>query len=265
MLPGRLALAAGIFFALFGQALAGADVPSLFRPLILDGHQLKWGEPRLGSAARVTYAVVTTERRFPGARNCAAIRPLDGILAFNRIADATFRAELARAFEAWQAVAQIAFVPGSPESAHILIGAQVKPRGRAFTNVSYDERADAPSGVRRLTKALICLNPDKRWKVGFDGNLNVYDLRYTLMHEIGHAIGLNHPEVESVLMHFGYNETFRTPQAGDIQGAVAVYGPPEAAPTMASKSPRAPVQAESLRNWGEAAFDTRIGRALVGE
>ena len=42
--------------------------------------------------------------------------------------------------------------------------------------------------------------PDKPFnellKIGFDGNLNIYDVRYTLMHEIGHGIGLEVHEVE---------------------------------------------------------------------
>jgi hypothetical protein len=252
----RLALVAGAFFAILGQASAGADAPSLFRPLILDGHQLKWGQPKLGSGARVSYAIVTGERHFPGARNCAGIKPVDTILTSNRIAASTFREELAQAFAAWQTEAGITFEQSDPESADILIGAQIMPRGRAFTNVSYNEEATTP-GVRSLTKALICLNPSERWKIGFDGNLDVYDLRYTLMHEIGHAIGLNHPEVQRVLMHFSYHEKFRSLQEGDMQGAIAVYGPAAPAPMLASR-PTNPLRAYHVTNWGEVAFDTRL-------
>jgi len=79
--------------------------------------------------------------------------------------------------------------------------------------------------LRPIDRSLICFNPVKRWKVGFDGNLNVYDLRYTLAHEIGHAIGLDHPGPHGQIMSIHYQEGFRTLQAGDVSGAVRIYGP----------------------------------------
>ncbi|MGH6923346.1 MAG: matrixin family metalloprotease [Propylenella sp.] len=246
---------AGALLALLGQAAAGGDARSLYRPLILDGHQLKWGEPNLGSEASVSYAVVAREMTFPGARNCSGIGPVGVLLSENRIADSEFQAELAQAFRAWETVAGITFVRADAESANILIGAQIEPRGRAFTNVSYDKTAKSQE-IRSITRALICLNPAKPWKTGFDGDLEVYDLRYTLMHEIGHAIGLNHPQVRTVLMHFSYREKFRTPQAGDVEGAIALYGPSVAPSTVANAS-AAPDKAADAEGWGEVAFSER--------
>jgi hypothetical protein len=52
----------------------------------------------------------------------------------------------------------------------------------------------------------------------------VYDLRYTLTHEIGHAIGLDHPGTTSQVMSYRYEERFATLQPGDIRGAAALYG-----------------------------------------
>jgi hypothetical protein len=68
------------------------------------------------------------------------------------------------------------------------------------------------------------MNPEQAWKVGFDGDLEVYDIRYTLMHEIGHAIGLDHPGVPGELMDFRYLETFSSLQPGDRAGAASLYG-----------------------------------------
>jgi predicted Zn-dependent protease len=244
---------AGALLAFLGQAAASAD--ALYRPIVLDGHQLKWGEPKLGSQAGVSYAVVATEMTFPAARNCSGIGPTDVLLSSSRIAASAFQAELAEAFRAWETVDGITFVRGDAESANILIGAQTEPRGRAFTNVSFDRTTKSP-GMRSLTRALICLNPAKPWKIGFDGDLEVYDLRYTLMHEIGHAIGLNHPAVRTVLMHFSYREKFRTLQAGDVAGAVALYGPSVAPSTVASAS-AAMRSAADAEGWGEAGFSDR--------
>lgn len=247
-----VALAAGALAGLVGQSASGKNLLVAYRALILDGHQLKWGAPQRGTPADVTYALVGGERHFAGARNCSRIQPMDALLAANSVALPTFRSELRQAFRAWESVAAINFTPGDPQSADILIGAQIRPRGRAFTNVSYDKAGTKP-GTRSITQALICLNPAERWKVGFDGNLDVYDLRYTLMHEIGHAIGLNHPAISSVLMHFAYREDFRVPQAGDVDGAVALYGAAPA-PSDVASAPKATRAADSRRTWGEAAL-----------
>ena len=123
----------------------------------------------------------------------------------------------------WQAAANINFRAAKvPLTAHILIGAEVEPVGWAFANVSYEAgSADSPKSI---SQSLICLNPLKRWKVGFDGDLKSYDLRYTIAHEIGHAIGLDHPAVDGQIMGYRYEEQFRDLQPGDIAGAVLLYG-----------------------------------------
>jgi hypothetical protein len=149
--------------------------------------------------------------------------------------------EIAAAFAMWERAANISFqAVEHPAVADILIGAQAEPKGRAFTEVIYDRKAAAaalgagvlsppdaramPGSIRRIDKALICLNPDKPWKVGFGGDVEVYDLRYTLAHEIGHAIGLDHPSPSGQVMGFAYEEQFRVLQPGDLAGAIAIYG-----------------------------------------
>jgi hypothetical protein len=71
---------------------------------------------------------------------------------------------------------------------------------------------------------LICLDPTQPWKIGFGGNPEAYDIRYTLAHEIGHAIGLDHPGPTGELMSFSYGEGFRVLQPGDVAGAILLYG-----------------------------------------
>lgn len=66
--------------------------------------------------------------------------------------------------------------------------------------------------------------PRKQWKIGFDGDKDVYDIRYTLVHEIGHAIGLDHPGPEGQLMGFRYTEAFADLQPGDLRGIRQLYG-----------------------------------------
>jgi len=249
-----LLAAASVFCAsLSGPAFAGTLAG--YRLLVLGGQTLKWGLPSFGSGAIVTYALAREERTFDGARNCGAIRPIDGLLADNHVGKALFERELADAFNAWEKVANIKFRPGNPADADIVIGAQRDPIGRAFTNVAFDTPV-TKNGVDNISGAVICLNPEQHWKVGFDGNLAVYDLRYTLMHEIGHAIGLNHPGPEGGIMGFVYNEAFATPQAGDIKGVVSLYGVPKQTveAKVITKSP--PRRAGAYR--GEAALPAPV-------
>jgi hypothetical protein len=227
-------------FALTGAGtfVSVAQAEPSFLLLKLDGAYVKWGDPVLGTGAKVRYSLVTDRREFSGARNCGDMSPLEPTLRHVGINPDQLRSETAAAFAMWERAADIQFeAVADPEQADILIGAQTFPVGRAFANVAY--RRDEHGDTRRIDKALICLNPKQPWKVGFGGNANAYDLRYTIAHEIGHAIGLNHPGPSGQLMGFKYAESFRGLQAGDLGGAVALYGSRDGTATAASPAGRA--------------------------
>ncbi|MEL6289242.1 MAG: matrixin family metalloprotease [Pseudomonadota bacterium] len=222
--------------------------PRTYRHIRLPEGNVKWGDPRRGAGATVRFAVLTEPARFAGARNCPRLLPIIGYETRLGVSAPAFDRALRRAVAAWEAVADIRFERvAKADAAHILIGLQQRPRGRAYANVSTSLH-DRPPAIRtrkpptkpaaeklppgknqppvvRLTRALVCLNPTAAWKVGFDGDLDRYDLRYTLIHELGHAIGLDHPRDRGQLMHFRYSEAFRGLQPGDIAGVRALYGP----------------------------------------
>jgi hypothetical protein len=194
-----------------------------FRLLNFGGHHVKWGDHALGSGATVSYAFVGEAMHFRNARNCANVVPVDALTTRSEISLAALKEEAAAAFRIWEEVADIEFFAiDDPAKADILIGAQAHPVGRAFANVVY--RSPSEKGVKLLDRAVICLNPAHRWKIGFDGNTEVYDLRYTLVHEIGHAIGLDHPNPSGQVMSFRYNELHSDLQPGDLLGVTVLYG-----------------------------------------
>jgi matrixin len=215
---------------------ATADVAT-FKLLTLGGNRVHWKSSRNEQGPTLYYALENETREFPDARNCRKLTSLDALEPLSHLAGGVIQLEVSRAFAMWQAAANINFREAeTPATADILIGAQVEPEGWAFTNVSYDARSR--DAIKPISRALICLNPLKSWKVGFDGNLTSYDLRYTIAHEIGHAIGLDHPDEDGQIMGYRYHEQFRQLQPGDFAGAVLLYGSrlPEAVIADADKS-----------------------------
>jgi len=200
-------------------AYAGEDG---YRLLELDGYKVKWGGTQLGVGASVSYAFAGETLQFDDARNCADLAPIETLLGKD-LSMETLTHETAAAFRVWERAAGLSFHQvADVRDADIILGAQGQPSGRAFANVTY--APDLQEGVRTIEQALVCLNPDHEWKVGFDGDQDVYDIRYTLIHEIGHAIGLDHPGPSGQLMAFRYTEDFDNLQPGDLRGVQLLYG-----------------------------------------
>jgi len=224
-----------------------------FSPLKLDGLLVKWGKAELGTPAHVTYAFIESPFVQDNARNCRSMDSVDRLARHTGYTSEEIRKEAAAAFRLWEDASGLTFEEvGSIGAANIVVGVQSLPRGYAFTNVQYDKD---PSGIQEravggdrglnrpglelteekafsgepkiaeITRSAVCLNPVHNWKIGFDGDLKSYDLRYTFAHEIGHAIGLDHYLRGSSIMHFKYREEFRALQASDIEGVQWLYGP----------------------------------------
>ena len=240
---------------------AEAQEASVFKILKLEGNQVRWRVSRNSAPLVVTYRIATETLEFPGARNCRKMTGFDDLSEKSGISSAALKAELAEAFSMWEAAANITFKE-APEGvrADILVGAQAEPEGWAFADVFYDLASAEP--MKPISRALVCLNPLRGWKIGFDGDLRKYDLRYTFAHEIGHAIGLDHPSGGDQIMGYRYEERFRALQPGDVRGAVALYGAaPLAELTRPELSPKGAQPASSARRfakrWGTRGFTAR--------
>jgi len=213
-------LAALGLLALCVAAPAGA---AGFRLLRLDGAGLKWGDTRLGTGAEVTWGFATGDAAFPDAINCKRLAPIAGLgpvwggdpERLTRIA--------AGAFAMWSRAADLDFRPAAPgEVPDILIGAEGVPEDVAFANVWH---GPASRGVAPLTRATICLNPEQAWSAGpGPAPEGALDLETVLAHEIGHAIGLDHPGAKGALMGYSNQGSIDHLMPGDVAGAVALYG-----------------------------------------
>lgn len=222
------------------QSVAADPSPrSTFEPLRIRGQFVRWFPGQSGQVA-LTYAIVNRESvSTPDAANCKYMRPPGHVLKSSGIGTARFREILRSAFDTWQQAANIRFAEVEDVSAaDIVIGEQSEPVGFAFTNVTPGDRVE--NGFREIRKGAICFNPLRRWKDGPGGDTSVFDLGYTLKHEIGHVIGLDHPSRRGQLMSFRYSEDLTELTAGDAAGAAFVYGaPPIASDNKLIKQARA--------------------------
>ncbi len=236
--------------------VCSAEAGTLLR---VEGRMIRWASETPGATTVVTYAIlnspytVHSDKNILSPSNCARMHAFGDIVSSSpAVAEEKAKAELEAAFHAWENVANITFVEvANPSLANIVIGAADDPGGRAFANLSYisekgvtpvtmalgkpaqpnlpSENATDDTSVVPIDQAYVCLNPKSKWKASFDGNLDVYDLRHTFTHEVGHAIGLDHPDSSGAVMAFRYDERVRELQPSDIAGVQKLYGAREPA------------------------------------
>ena len=216
-LRSLLVLAAVAAFA------APSHADDVYRLLQVDGHSVKWGAPKPGTGATITYRLAASASS-AGSVNCRQITPIEPLLARSRISRGTFDRALGGAFQAWEAVANLRFVRvPNDRQANLTIGAEKTPDGIAYSDVT--PASSTTASISPLDKAVICLNPRVHWTARLALKKDdAKALGYVLMHEIGHVLGLDHPGPTGELMSFEYSQNVRTLQAGDIAGIISLYG-----------------------------------------
>lgn len=208
---------AALVAAIIAALPAAAAEDNGYRLLRLDGERVRWGEG--GHAAHITYAVAQISSSVHGIENCRLTTGVGRLLKRSQITQAAFDAALRQAFQQWSQAADVQFEPARPgTAADITVTAEAAPDGIAFTDVTHHGGS--------ISRAIICLNPKVYWTPSnAPGAAAAYRLRYVLAHEIGHAIGLDHPGPDGTLMSFEYNATRDVLAPGDAAAAALVYGP----------------------------------------
>ncbi len=227
-------LAFAVFPLLWPVAYAADD----FRLLQLKGREVKWGAPTPGTGASLTYAVITAKTSIAGVENCQALTSVIPLLTQSALSRSDFDQELSAAFGIWEKSANLHFTPvRDAAKADLVIGAEAVDDGVGYADVT---SASLPGrSFDRLTKGIVCLNPDLHWHVEAAQNAGSgkksqksYRLRIVLAHEIGHVLGLDHPSPHGELMSFEYDNAMNGLQPGDVSGITELYGTPKMAGTV---------------------------------
>lgn len=169
----------------------------------------KWGDDQsLGSPGNsVSYSFA--ERNIPN--------QLGSFDAF--ITDKEFQIEVVSGLSAWEDVADIRFVLAEDsDAADIRFGWENidGPRG-----ILGQTNLPSSGGLENVT---IMLDADEEWFLGGDAPSNKIDFSSTAIHEIGHAIGIDHSQSNQALMNAAYSRTIFDLQSNDIDAATAIYG-----------------------------------------
>ncbi len=179
----------------------------------------KWGTPGFGTPGGVvTWSLMATGITTDGGLTTTAL---------SAFMPAGFHDEIVSAFAAWSNVANISFleVPDSGLGFDAAgAGGDIRIGGHVFDGsggVLAHGFFPPANGVTAAGD--IHFDKADTWKIGFSGP--GFSIFQVAAHEIGHAIGLDHTLVAGSLMNAFYTEAFVGPQADDIAGAQAIYGP----------------------------------------
>lgn len=177
----------------------------------------KWGSSLLGTVGgKVTWSFATA--------NYAGGYQYDA-----QISDVAYQADIRRAFDTWEKVAGIDFVESADSSfigirlgwdaidgANRVVG---EARYQGVSDVNFNAGAPRYS----ITSAEIRFDTAERWSTGTSTPFNSVSFFSVALHEIGHAIGLDHSTDLATVM-YPLNQNQQVLGAGDILGITTIYG-----------------------------------------
>ncbi len=218
-----VALAAGLLFSIQSQASMymvpdglHVSVPYELGPT----NPGKWGDAAPGTPAFVTWSLI------PDGTGCGD--DCGGTISSLASSMPTgFKAEIERAFNAWESVAGITFSEvidsGDPFNAAGAEG-DIRIGGHSFDGANGTlAHGFFPPANGTSSAGDIHFDTAESWNIG--SNVDIFTVA---LHEIGHAIGLGHSTKVDAVMYPYYGSPVSGLHQDDIDGAVYLYG--QAAP-----------------------------------
>ena len=169
----------------------------------------KWGSSQeLGtSGGEVSYSFAT--RNYNG-----QLRDFDSF-----ITQETFQKEIIDGLAAWETFADIRFLQTQDASSvDIRFGWRDIDGGGSILG----ETVFPSTGP--LNQVVVAFDINESWFVNGDSPPNQIDFSSTAIHEIGHAIGIDHSEKQQAIMNSSYSTDIFSLQTDDIDAATNIYG-----------------------------------------